>query len=278
MFASTIYGTPTHQTLSLAECLFRVLERSAKDWHFRRSALNNGTKPSDLKKALHGLVREVHAFKKRLKNLPDDVWSKLAEANELVSSARYESRIEYTGPCHPEFGHTGEPAITVLTGDPNGPLQTIEEELISALHQLFEMASVALQANPPSTLPEQKREPLERWILDMRNLWHGVLNREFKRDETANGEPISDATIFCVHAFAVLDKKTKSSVVLVAMKERIEEDNELFRDHPHWMENWQQRKNSPSEFERNPELSRYCCSIANHVERSQYANGFNPDL
>jgi len=210
------------------------LERAAKNWYFRQASLDNGIHPSNEKKELLGLAREAHALKERLTNLPYAVWANLVETNDLISSERYETRIDFTGPYHPDHGYIGEPAITVLTSGSDGPLQTIEEETLrSALYQLSEMASIASKINPSSNMATQKSEPLRRWTVDMRNLWFSVLDRPFTLD-IHNGKAASDAARFCVAAYAVLDPETAEKTILGKIKTQITEDNKLLKKYPHW--------------------------------------------
>lgn len=72
--------------------------------------------------------------------------------------------------------------------------------LTTAIDELATSAEIAAQIIPTVKQGPQPDKPLQKWIVDMRNIWYRPLDRPFTVDESSS-EPISEAARFCVDVY-----------------------------------------------------------------------------
>ena len=102
----------------------------------------------------------------------------------------------------------------------DGSQQIVELEQDDIQDMIAHIAAMALQAaDLPSGQAGTKRDHgLKLWVANVETYWTQTLGRNFSRDVTSTGEPISEAARFCVAAFASVSAETLPSRVLQEMK------------------------------------------------------------
>jgi hypothetical protein len=118
---------------------------------------------------------------------------------------------------------SGLPALTTPETD-GETLGTILElsDILQMIAALERMAKDAAQL-PSGNSGVKRDHALRMWIINIELFWVGTLGRVFSRDATSSGEPVSEASRFCVAAFKIVSPETPSSRVLNEMKHRIRE-------------------------------------------------------
>lgn len=219
---------------AIQESLHEKLESSARKWYYFRNAEDVDASPREVRQTLTKLSKHANALKELLENTPDAVWSELVSTNEYVNRNRYDHRIHYDTHHHPEVGLIGRPAITVVTDNKYDSIATITiSDLKQAIGELASTASIASQIIPTVKQGPQPDQPLQKWVIDMRNIWYRPLDRPFTVDEN-KGEPRSEAAYFCVEVYAHLAPETPKSLVMHEMKKRIAKDKEVRIEISNW--------------------------------------------
>ena len=188
-----------------------ILEDSAAIWRWKNSNENSFKAPATTSAAIRRVAKKAGSLKDALEGLPDQAFVALNRAYEQATdrAALDESGVA-SGPAlsaPTEFGTDGRvyPDLEEIT------------QLIAVLEK------IALDVPLPSTTWKgpRKSSALGLWIANIAMFWTDTLSRDFTRDISDTGEPISPAARFCVEAFALLSPDTPTQTVLNAMKAHI---------------------------------------------------------
>lgn len=196
---------------ALRHDLGTLLEDSAAIWRWKNSTENSFKAPATTSAAIRRVAKKAGSLKEALEGLPDQAFVALNRAYEQATdrAALDESGVA-SGPAlsaPTEFGTDGRvyPDLEEIT------------QLVAVLER------IASDVPPPSATWKgpRKSSALGLWIANIAMFWTDTLSRDFTRDISDNGEPISPAARFCVEAFALLSPDTPTQTVLNAMKAHI---------------------------------------------------------
>jgi len=204
----------------LRQELRKQLERAASNWYFQRTSPINEVSLGVVKKSLLDIQEKATALKESLLNSPEAIWPELAEICVWTNSSEYSPRFEYHDYPYPEAGFHRKVFISYLAASPEYQPQSVEVDIfLAALNLLAEKA-----AYPPTVKQgPQPDQPLQRWVVDMRNIWLRPLDRPFTVQED-KGQPRSEAAHFCVKVYAHLAPETPQTRVMHEMKKQIAEE------------------------------------------------------